>query len=156
MSMIGGTTIPPKFHGEVQHHKDSELRAKHEKGLFYRCDNKWSSRHRCKWRDLNVLVTYDAKDVKDGDWEHQKEPKASLDKAEIIKSSEVSLNSDVGLTTPKPMKIRGFFRRSGNGHSHRPWSHAQLHLQRSCAKIKVTCNQDYGIWNHYEYKGLRH
>ena len=55
-------------------------------------------------------MTYDVEDGEEGDWEYQKELKASLDTAEITESVEVSLNSVVDLTAPKTMKIIGVLR----------------------------------------------
>lgn len=38
---------------------DSELQAKRDKGICYRCDEKWAPGHRCKQKELRVLLCTD-------------------------------------------------------------------------------------------------
>lgn len=43
--------------GEVRRLSDAELQSKREKGMCYRCDDKWSVGHKCKRKELSVLLT---------------------------------------------------------------------------------------------------
>ncbi|KAL8155196.1 hypothetical protein AgCh_000540 [Apium graveolens] len=43
--------------GEVRRLTDNKLQAKREKGLCYRCDDKWSLRNQCKRKELSMLLT---------------------------------------------------------------------------------------------------
>lgn len=75
---------------------EKEAQARREKGLCYRCDEKWNPNHQCKNRELNVLL------VSEGD----KEEKGS-DEEEALQGVELSLNSVVGLAEPKTLRLRG-------------------------------------------------
>ncbi|KAK0603991.1 hypothetical protein LWI29_010961 [Acer saccharum] len=74
------------------------------------CDEKWSPGHKCKKKELNVLITHDEEDD-----EEPEEAPVIVDKpvleaveiSEFTEAIEVSLNSVVGLMTPKTMKIKG-------------------------------------------------
>lgn len=89
--------------GEVRRLTDQELQQKREKGIYFRCDDKWSIGHRCRKRDLSVLLTQD--DEYEGEIEDLEEEKLEQRLGE--KPTEVSLNSVVGLTSPKTMKLVG-------------------------------------------------
>lgn len=45
--------------GEVHRLTDKELQDKQAKGLCYHCDNKWSAVHRCRKRELSVILMED-------------------------------------------------------------------------------------------------
>ena len=82
---------------------EAEILEKREKGLCYRCDEKYNSGHICKRKEMQVLLVV-------GDEEEEDE--AVLDERiveplEIREMIEISLQFVVGLTTPKTMKIRG-------------------------------------------------
>ncbi|KAL9444267.1 hypothetical protein AB3S75_017449 [Citrus x aurantiifolia] len=96
-----------RFSGEVRRLSDSELQKKREKGLCYRCDEKWAPGHRCKKKELAVLLTYDMDEAEQEEEEGLAEGDPELEAAEINHGIEVSLNSVVGLTTPKTMKLKG-------------------------------------------------
>ena len=51
-SSIGANHNTARFSGEVRRLSDSELQKKREKGLCYRCDEKWAPGHRCKKKNL--------------------------------------------------------------------------------------------------------
>lgn len=94
--------------GEVQRLSDKELQEKRFKGLCFRCDDKWSIGHRCKIRELSVLL------MEDDDKEYTEEagselPEAPTEEAalEVPLHTEVSLNSVIGLSSPKTMKLKG-------------------------------------------------
>ena len=44
---------------------DNEVRIKKEKGLCFRCDEKFSLGHRCKRRELNIIVVQEGEDLSD-------------------------------------------------------------------------------------------
>ena len=86
---------------------DSEYQRKRERGICYRCDDKWSPGHRCKRKELNVLLTCDEEGITEEEPEPEITPDPELEVAELNQVIEVSLNSVVGLTNPKTMKVRG-------------------------------------------------
>lgn len=81
---------------------DAELQAKREKGLCYWCDGKYSFGHRCSNRELQVLIV---REEEEDDQEVQVDEK--YETAEEEELVELSLNSVVGLTAPKTMKLKG-------------------------------------------------
>lgn len=106
---IGGGRgfLSSKANGEIRRLSDAEMQLKREKGLCYRCDDKWSIGHRCKRRELSVLLTCDGEED-----EPQLSPNSSHseDITEVIPTSpqpEISLNSVMGLTSPRTMKLLG-------------------------------------------------
>ena len=82
----------------------AKLQAKIEKGLCFRCDAKFSPGHKCKNKRLQVLLVQgnfteeEIAELGGGD-ERQTE--------EVEEIIELSINSVVGLSTPKTMKIEG-------------------------------------------------
>ncbi|KAL2469553.1 Ty3-gypsy retrotransposon protein [Abeliophyllum distichum] len=84
---------------------EAELQLKKEKGLCFRCDEKYTVGHRCKNKELQVLL------VQEGDeWEVEEgiEGEASTEEGnEVGEVVELSLNSVVGLTPPRTMKVKG-------------------------------------------------
>ncbi|KAF8400118.1 hypothetical protein HHK36_013414 [Tetracentron sinense] len=104
---FGGNSSIVKPYGEVRRLTNSELQKKRDKGLCYRCDDKWAPGHRCKKKELNVLLTHDVDEGEIGEVEEFDEVEPELETAEITQVVEVSLNSVVGLTTPKTMKLKG-------------------------------------------------
>ena len=88
--------------GAIRRLTDQELQHKRERGLCYRCDDKWSAGHRCRRRELSVLVTME------GDYEGEvTEAEEDGESPPDTTPSEISLNSVVGLSNPKTMKLRG-------------------------------------------------
>lgn len=86
------TTIGPRRLTEA------ELQERRAKGLCFRCDERWSAGHRCKHKELSVLMV--AEEEVDGESDKGEE-------ADIEEAVEVSLCSVVGLTNQKTMKLRG-------------------------------------------------
>ena len=87
---------------------DKELQEKRAKGLCFRCDDKWNVGHRCKKRELGVLLLEG--DDEDGvDDSHSELPPSPTEELspEVSLHPEVSLNSVVGLSNPRTMKLRG-------------------------------------------------
>ncbi|XP_052196517.1 uncharacterized protein LOC127803919 [Diospyros lotus] len=90
---------------------ESELQAKRVKGLCFRCDEKYSVGHKCKNKDLQVMVIYEEEreegeeeTTKAETGENSREPEDTVKIGEVV---ELSLNSVVGLTPPQTMKIKG-------------------------------------------------
>ncbi|XP_068634605.1 uncharacterized protein [Aristolochia californica] len=86
---------------------EAEIQYRRERGLCYSCDEKFSAGHRCKKKDLQVMILQELEeevmeDSDDGKCEKQEEEVSVV--AQIV---EVSLNSVVGLTLPKTIKIAG-------------------------------------------------
>lgn len=96
-----------KIAGEVRRLSDSELQKKREKGLCFRCDEKWGPGHRCKKKELSVLLIHDADEEESSQIDVTEEAVADLEAVELNQVAEVSLSSVVGLTTPKTMKLKG-------------------------------------------------
>lgn len=78
---------------------DAELQAKREKGLCYHCDGKYSFGYRCSNRELQVLIVREEEDSAG-----EKDDCAELEAEEEV--VELSLNSVVGFTSPKTMKLK--------------------------------------------------
>nr|GEU55879.1 putative mitochondrial protein [Tanacetum cinerariifolium] len=76
-----------------------EMAEKHSKGICFRCDEKFTHGHTYASKTLQVLLVGDEEEDEDSDPEH-----VHLD------SVEVSLNSVIGFTTPRIMKIKGILR----------------------------------------------
>ncbi|XP_063935341.1 transposon Tf2-1 polyprotein isoform X1 [Daucus carota subsp. sativus] len=87
--------------GEVKRLTEKELQEKRAKGLCYRCDAKWVLGHRCRKKELSVLLIEEEDESVEAD-----EGDAVTDSAaEVI--TEVSLNSVIGLSNPQTMKLKG-------------------------------------------------
>ncbi|XP_013626315.1 PREDICTED: uncharacterized protein LOC106332391 [Brassica oleracea var. oleracea] len=73
-------------------------------GLCFKCDEKWHRNHLCSKQELTVLVTRD-----DGSETELLEEPCELEEEEEVEAvvAEVSINSLVGLTSPKTMKLKG-------------------------------------------------
>lgn len=89
--------------GEVRRLTDKELQHKKEKGLCYRCDDKWNPGHQCKKKELSVLLMQEEeREETDPQSEETKIPPQ-----EITTLSGICLNSVMGLTNPKSLKLKG-------------------------------------------------
>lgn len=86
---------------DVKRLTESELQEKRAKGLCYRCDGKWTVGHRCKKKELSVMLIAEEDGEIEG--EDSEVPESPTD--EVI--TEVSLNSVVGISNPKTMKLKG-------------------------------------------------
>ncbi|KAL8123138.1 hypothetical protein AgCh_011216 [Apium graveolens] len=95
----GGT---PKPGGEFKRLTEKELQDKKAKGLCFRCDDKWMIGHRCRKKELSVLLMSDD----EGEEVDGVNSNPILCPAEEF-VPEVSLNSVIGLSNPKIMKLRG-------------------------------------------------
>ncbi|TYK14861.1 Ty3/gypsy retrotransposon protein [Cucumis melo var. makuwa] len=92
---------------------DAEFQARKEKGLYFRCNEKYSADHKCKMKELRELKMFVV--IKEGEEyeiieENTAEEKtlAVLQVEEEQKAfAELSLNFVVGLNDPGTMKVKG-------------------------------------------------
>lgn len=87
--------------GEIRRLTEKELQEKRAKGLCYRCDSKWGIGYRCKKKELSVMLI----EEEDGDLKTEDSDNPPSPVEEI--ATEVSLNSVIGLSNPRTMKLRG-------------------------------------------------
>lgn len=94
--------------GDMRRLTDKELQEKRSRGLCFRCDEKWAVGHRCKKRELSVLLIEEDED-EGTDCTGSDPPMSPTDESlnEVTIQPEVSLNSVIGLSNPKTMKLRG-------------------------------------------------
>ena len=102
-TLIANSTI------EIRKLTDSEIQVKRQKGLCFRCDDKWLSRHRCKRKELQVIMI--PEDIEDEgstpDSKTEEEGTVGLESTEVQKKIEVSFQSVAGLSTNSTMKLKG-------------------------------------------------
>ncbi|KAL8119990.1 hypothetical protein AgCh_017209 [Apium graveolens] len=94
--------------GEIRRLSHKELQEKCSKGLWFRWDEKWNIGHKCRKRELSVLLIDE--DGDDSSEEAGSEPPPSPTEetpSEIHVQSEVSLNSVFGLSCPRTKKLKG-------------------------------------------------
>ncbi|KAA0050169.1 Ty3/gypsy retrotransposon protein [Cucumis melo var. makuwa] len=91
---------------------DAEFQARKEKGLCFRCNEKYSADHKCRLkeqRELRMFVVTEGKEEYEI-VEEEKEEK-ELGRIEVNEDLttvvELSINSVVGLNDPETMKVRG-------------------------------------------------
>lgn len=103
----GGTS--GKNTREIRRLTNKELQEKRAKGLCFKCDDKWSAGHRCRRRELSVLLLDDDDECGSEDASTEPPPSPTEEQIpervnEVRLHPEVSLNSVVGLSNPKTMK----------------------------------------------------
>ena len=86
--------------GEFQRLIDVEIQQRREKGLCYRWDEKFAPDHRCKMRELSVLVVQEDEFLED-------EMEEELTLTDVSHQAEVSLNLVVEPANPKTLRARG-------------------------------------------------
>ena len=69
--------------------------------MCYQCDEKWYVGHRCKQKELHVLL------VSEGDEGVSGDDELVLEVAEEVEAVKLSSNFMVGLSKPRTMKLRG-------------------------------------------------
>ncbi|KAL2455358.1 RNA-directed DNA polymerase [Abeliophyllum distichum] len=80
---------------------EAELQAKKEKGLCFKCDEKYTIGHRCKNKELQVLLVQEEGESYPNEEEIGEDYLGpTLETAEVGEVVELSLNSVVGLTPP--------------------------------------------------------
>nr|AEV42261.1 hypothetical protein [Beta vulgaris] len=103
------THIPiARPYGEIRRLSEKELQHKRERGLCFRCDDKWSVGHRCK-KELSVLLSCkEDEEIEYGELENAPQPEIpNTHIAETFVNPEISLNSVMGFSNPKTLKLRG-------------------------------------------------
>lgn len=77
--------------------------------MCFRCDDKWSVGHRCKKKELSVLLGCDDdEEVEYGELENFSQPEIPNNHpTEPSVNPEISLNSVMGFSNPKTLKLRG-------------------------------------------------
>ena len=105
---LSGPRTPASSSGSAPFKRlsETEWKAKREKGLCFCCDEKYTISHRCKNRELQVLMVHN-EEMEDEGIDDERIPK---DEGEYEPGGEVvelSMNSVVGLTTPQTTKLRG-------------------------------------------------
>ncbi|XP_056699529.1 uncharacterized protein [Spinacia oleracea] len=98
-----------RFSGEVRRLSERELQEKKAKGLCFRCDERWGVGHQCKKKEMSVLLV----DEEDGGEELAGEELGgefySLEEQmEAEVPTTLSINSIVGITNPKTLKLVGY------------------------------------------------
>ena len=102
-----------KKEGPSKRLSDMEFRARKEKALYFRCNEKYSHDHKCKMREqreLRMYVVTEGKEefeiVEDMESEEKELKMVRIDEEDqaII---ELSINFVVGLSNPGTMKVRG-------------------------------------------------
>ncbi|KAL2475042.1 Retrotrans gag domain-containing protein [Abeliophyllum distichum] len=101
LGRIEGKSSNPPF----KRLSDAELQLKKEKGLCFRCDEKYTVGHRCKNKELQVLLIqegeeWEVEDVAEGET-------STEETNEVGEVVELSLNFVVGLTPSRTMKVKG-------------------------------------------------
>lgn len=103
----GSSPFPIKSKGEIRRLSDKELQSKRERGLCYRCDEKWSIGHRCKRKELSVLLTCEEEEdeAELSPSSHTSEERIEVPPDPI--QPEISLNSVMGISSPCTLKLLG-------------------------------------------------
>ncbi|XP_022881659.1 uncharacterized protein LOC111398794 [Olea europaea var. sylvestris] len=78
----------------------AEIQTKKEKGLCFRCDEKFQPGHKCRNKEFQVLLV-------DEEEERELERLEEIIDCSELEGVELSMNSVVGLTSPKTMKVKG-------------------------------------------------
>lgn len=83
-----------KVRGGMRRLTDKELQEKRAKGLCFRCDEKWSIGHRCKRRELSILLIEEEEEERT-EYTGSEPPMSPTNELinEVITQPEVSLNS---------------------------------------------------------------
>ncbi|KAL8122160.1 hypothetical protein AgCh_018778 [Apium graveolens] len=102
------SSVPPaKPMGEIRRLSEKELQYKREKGLCFRCDDKWVVGHKYRRKELSVLLSQ-GEDDEDSEFSPdspQSQESKEHDSDEV--RPEISLNLVMGITSPKTMKLKG-------------------------------------------------
>jgi len=85
---------------------EAEWRAKRDKGLCFRCDEKYTIGHKCRNKELQVMMIYD-EEMEEENGEGEQRGDGEGDSVFRDEHIELSMNSVVGLTTPQTMKVKG-------------------------------------------------
>lgn len=81
---------------------NAEWKLRRDKGLCFRCEERYTIGHQCKNRELRVLLVQEGKEEEIANGVLEEELPL-----EVGEKVEFPLNSVVGLTTPRTMKLKG-------------------------------------------------
>ncbi|KAL1212172.1 hypothetical protein V5N11_028793 [Cardamine amara subsp. amara] len=84
---------------------ESEIREKKAKGLCFQCDGRYHAGHQCRYKELHILIVRE-----DGtEYEHEEEDDGEKEgePTEEPEFAELPLNTAMGLSSPKTIKLRG-------------------------------------------------
>ncbi|XP_024024262.1 uncharacterized protein LOC112092399 [Morus notabilis] len=87
---------------------DEEVQQRRAKGLCFRCDERFSPGHRCKNRQLQVLLVAEDGTEEDEESSEEEDPPPAQGGRATAEAAAVSLNSMRGLVSSKTMKLRGY------------------------------------------------
>ncbi|KAL0539505.1 hypothetical protein IC582_023720 [Cucumis melo] len=108
---IKGNFVKKEPQAPVKRLSDSEFRARLDKGLCFRCNDKYSPGHRCKAktnRELMFFITNEDEELgTEEEMEDEVTEEAELGSLVIKGGSEISLRTILGFTSKGTMKIRG-------------------------------------------------
>ncbi|TYK05651.1 Retrotransposable element Tf2 [Cucumis melo var. makuwa] len=108
---IKGNFVKKEPQPRVKRLSDSEFRARLDKGLCFRCNDKYSLGHRCKAKTNRELMFFITNEDEELGTEEEKEDEvteeAELGSLVIKGGSEISLRTILGFTSKGTMKIRG-------------------------------------------------
>ena len=114
ITLQGVAGEPNRREGPLKRLSDVEFQARHEKGLCFRCEERFFVGHKCKVKDhkeLRVLVV--GKNREELEVVEEEYSKTEIQETEVVKQElviKLSINSVVRLTNPGTMKIKGMIR----------------------------------------------
>lgn len=120
ITLMSNANNNPRREGDIRRMTDVEFQAQRDKGLCFKCEEKYTIGHRCKAKELRALVVQanseELEISKEQEPPKEEEPQA----AEVMDDAvELSLNSVVGFTGPRTIKMKGKIRCGGGGCSNR-------------------------------------
>ncbi|KFK40792.1 hypothetical protein AALP_AA2G041600 [Arabis alpina] len=85
----------------------AEVEWRKANGLCFRCDEKGHSRSQCTQKEFSVLIVQD--DGSETEWVEEEEENEEVNRR-VTEVAELSLNSMVGISSPRTVKLRGTIR----------------------------------------------
>ncbi|KAF7826330.1 Retrotransposable element Tf2 [Senna tora] len=89
---------------------DEEIKRKRERGECFTCDDKWSPAHKCKNKRLNIIILSDLEEGEEDGEEFVFDPDETRKDKSVSTLMSLSLNSVVGITSGRTMKLMGKIR----------------------------------------------
>ncbi|KAJ9561372.1 hypothetical protein OSB04_006532 [Centaurea solstitialis] len=102
-SSVNSSSPVGKTRAEFRRLLEEEVQQRRALGLCYCCDEKYTPGHKCKKKELNVLLVQDERE----ECNNLEEEESAINTTEIGQKVEVHLNSVVGISNPKTMKLVG-------------------------------------------------
>lgn len=96
--------LPTKPEGEIRRLSDKEWQQKREKGLCFRCEEKWHVGHRCRRKELSMLLTQEGEESDKELDEPLGEPSPETNETTL---SRKCMSSIMGTSNPKTLKLKG-------------------------------------------------